>query len=66
MIVELKFTLPDEQYEFESAIHGKEYRMSIINVLNNIRTKLKNKHSEELLEVFNDIIDCTEGLPLED
>jgi hypothetical protein len=62
----LDFNLPDEIYDFDSAVHGAEYRAVVINTLNMIRRRLKNKHSEEMLDLFNEIMSEVEQLPLED
>jgi hypothetical protein len=62
----LGFNLPDEIYAFDSAVHGAEYRAVVINTLNMIRRRLKNKHSEEMLDLFNEIMSEVEQLPLED
>lgn len=52
MNIRLEFDLPDEEYEFRSAINGHKYRSVLIDLDNHLRSKLKYS---DLTEVQDDI-----------
>ncbi|MCI0563811.1 MAG: hypothetical protein MN733_35500 [Nitrososphaera sp.] len=54
--VTLKYNLPDEEYEYEAALHGRTYRRILEDFANTLRSKVKygnyrnSKRFEALVE----------------
>jgi hypothetical protein len=54
MIAILKFKLPEDQEDFESALKGSEYYCKLLELQNEIRKELKynEKLSDESIEIL--------------
>jgi hypothetical protein len=66
----LEFHIPDEAYEFYSAVHGGEFRSALWELDNQLRGWLKYGHdfkdaNEALTAVRNTLFDLTDKLDLE-
>ena len=59
-IAELKFSLPEEQYDFDTCVRAGEFRSSLIEIENHIRSCLKHGHQykciDEALEAIRNLI----------
>lgn len=64
----LEFTLPEEQDEFNTAVHASEYRAIIEDILNKTRNDLKHgsltKATQDYLDKMRDeIYESLSGIP---
>lgn len=56
MTATLKFNLPDEDYEFHTAIEGVQWKVIVSDILRHVKDKLKHAELKpNQFEVYEDI-----------
>ena len=57
----LKFNLPEEQYQFESAVNGCQWHNLVSDLDEKLRQDIKHRHGEDLEHIrkyiLNEILD---------